>query len=109
TGRQLEPGDANAGPDPDAERAGGVGHRVGRSVWVEVTVAGKMDRAVQRFGRDRRHQAARLVRADDARVQPDPARPAGRPLELAEVLRARCQPQAADGLEGSEAPVKLDA
>ena len=108
-GGQLEPGDADPGPDPDAQRAGGIGHRVGRAVRVEMTVPGEVDRAVQRIGRDRRHQAASLVGADDARVQPDPARPAGRPLELPELLRARCQPQAADGLEGAEASIELDA
>ena len=65
--RQLEPGHADAGPDPDAERAGGVGHGVGRGVRVEVAVAGEMDGAVQRVGRDRRHQATGLVGAERPR------------------------------------------
>ena len=61
-GRQLEPGHAHPGPDPDAERPGRVGHGVRRAVRVEVTVAGQVDRPVQRLGRDRGHQPARLVR-----------------------------------------------
>ena len=60
-------------------------------------------------GRDRRHQAARLVGADHLDVEPDPARPAGGPLELAELVAARGEPQAADGLEDAEALVQLDA
>ena len=61
-GRQLEPGHADAGPDPHAERPGRVGDRVRGAVRVEVPVAGQVDRAVQRIGRDRGHQPARLVR-----------------------------------------------
>ncbi len=55
-GRQLEPGDADAGPDAHAERPGRIGHRVRRAVRVEVTVTGQVDRPVQRIGRDRRHE-----------------------------------------------------
>ena len=60
-------------------------------------------------GRDRRHEPARLVGADDPGVEPDPARPAGGPFELEELLAARREAEAADGLEDAEAPVQLDA
>ena len=108
-GRQLEPGHADPGPDADAERPGRVGDRVGRAVRVEVTVAGEVDRPVQRLGRDRRHQPARLVGTDDPGVEADPAGPAGRPLELEQLLPARGQAQAADRLEDAEPLVQLDA
>ena len=109
TGRQLEPRDANAGPDPDPECPRGVGHCMGRAVRVEMTVAGQVDGPVQRPGRDRGHEPARLVGADDPRLEPDPARPARRPFELAELRAARCQAQAPHRLEGAEAAVQVDA
>ena len=108
-GRQLEPGHADARPHPHAERPGRVRDRVRGPVRVEVAVRGQVDRAVQRVGRDRGHQPACLVGADHLDVEPDAARPAGGPFQLEQLLAARGEAQAADRLEGTEAPVQLDA
>ena len=106
---ELEPGHANTGPDPDTQRAGGVRDGMRGAVRVQVAVTGEMDRAVQRLGRDGRHEPARLVRSDDAGIEADPASAAGRPLELAELVRTRRESQAPDPLERTEALVQLDA
>ncbi len=108
-GRHLEPRHADPCPDPHAEGPSGVSHGMRRAVRVEVAVTGQVDRAVQRLGRDGRHQPARFLGPDHPRVEPDPARPAGRPFELEQLLAARRKPEAPDGLECAEASVQLDA
>ena len=50
-----------------------------------------------------------LVGADDLGVEADAAGPTGRPLELAELVAARREAQAADRLEDAEPLVQLDA
>jgi hypothetical protein len=78
-------------------------------VRVQVAVGGEVDRAVQGLGRDGGHQGQRLVRPDDLGVQADPARSTGRPLQFAQLVRGRCQAQAADRAEDAQALVQLDA
>ena len=65
--------------------------------------------ARRKAARFRSVEEASLVGSDHAGVEPDPARPAGRPLELAELVRTRREPQAPDPLERTEALVQLDA
>jgi hypothetical protein len=109
TGRQLEAGDPNPGPDADAERPGRIGDGVRRPMRVQVAVAGEVDRAIQRVRRDGGHQPPGLVGADDLGVQPDPARPARGPLELVQLVGARRESEAADRLERAERAVQVDA
>ena len=108
-GVELDPGHPRARPDPDAERTGRVGHGMGRAVRVEVAVLGEVDRAVEVVRADRRHAADGLVGRDHLDVQPDPAGAAGGPLELAQLIRARGEPQAARPLEDAQPLVQLDA
>ena len=108
-GRHLEPGHADALPDPDAEGTGGVGHGVGRPVRVQVAVARQMNRPVQLVRGDGRHQPAGLLRPDDLSVQADPARPAGGPLQLAELFPRGRQAQAAHPLEHPELFIQRNA
>ena len=109
SGRQLEPRDADALPDPDTQRASGIRDRVRRAVRVQVPVAGQMDSAVQGLRGDRRHERAGLLRPDDLGVETDPASSAGSPLQLAELCGARREAQAADPLENAQPFVQLDA
>ena len=89
------------GPDPDAERPGGVGHGVGRPVRVEVAVARQVDRTVELVAGEGGHQPAGLLGRDDLDVEPDPAGPAGGPLQLEELVPATmrgagCRPRSND-------------
>ncbi len=108
-GVELDPGHPQPGPDPDPERTGSVGHGMGRAVRVEMAVLGEVDRAVEVVRADRRHPADGLVGRDHLGIQPDPAGAAGGALELAQLIRARGQPQAARSLEDAQPLVQLHA
>ena len=84
--RELEAGDPDTLPDPDAERPRGIGQRMRRLVGVEMAVTGEVDGTVQILGSDRREEYAGLVGPDHVDVEADPARPARRPPQLAELF-----------------------
>ena len=92
---------------PSAARR--VRHGMRGPVRIEVPVARKMNGPVERVGRDRGHEPAGFLGADDARVEADPAGPAGRPLQFPELLQGRREAQAADRLERAQTLVQLDA
>ena len=106
---EPEAGHAAAGPDANAERLGGGGHGVGRRVRVEIAVLLHPDPAVERLAGDGGESAPRLGGRDDHGVEPDAASAAGGPLELGQLLGARCQPDAADTREDAQPLVELDA
>ena len=110
-GRQLEPGHPDARPDPDAERPGRVRDRVGGAR------AGRGGR--HRGGAPRRTATSGEIagirrRASAAPMTPDveadAAGAAGRPLELAELLRAATPGAGSRRASNTpEALVQLDA
>ena len=67
-----------------------------------MAVLRKVDRAVEVVVADRGHATHGLVGRDHLGVQADPAGAAGGALELAQLIRARGQPQTARTLEHAE-------
>ena len=105
---QTQAGHPNARPDPNTCRSGCRGEGVRRRVRVEMSVARQPHAAVQVAPGDRGQQADYPVGVDEVRVETDRARPAQGPLELAELVAARRDSDAADGVKHAERLIELD-
>src|SRR5579864_1790466 len=76
---------------------------------IDVAVARHPHGAVQRFGRDLREAATRLLRPDELSIDADRMRARHTAPQLEEALPARCDSERPHRLEDAELLVQLDA
>ncbi len=106
---QLDSGDPCVDADVGSELARGCGDGIGRDVRVDVPVTGHPHSSEEGLRAGRGHQSPHVVRTDELGVETDAVRAADAATQLAQALRARCDPQRADGLEDPELLVEIDA
>ena len=106
---QLDSGNPSVDANVGSELARGCSDGVGGDVRVDVPVTGHPHSSEEGFRTGRGHQSPHVVWADQLGVETDAVRAADAATQLAQALRARCDPQRADGLEDPELLVELDA